>query len=1437
QSAEDKPAEPQTEQKEDDVFRLLEIDESNQDGTTAVLDRDAPESGEVETYQPAAEEAAPAEFEMDLKLAPEPVEFGEEIEAPAAPPVAEALPEIDLADLDVSAIDFNQPATAPEEGKAAAPEAPSDELKLADIDIDDEADIVAEQPLVNLEPRQPRPRKSTDQLIELDEVAIPFADDEAAPAPASTSAVDVPQAPAAEAAAGADDIAPLDVAARVEEAPKRGRGRRKSDEADAPVKPSRRGRRKKGEEVPAAEAPAPVEEPPTVESPAATAPAPALAPEMPVPVIEEPAPVAETALLPEVPATGAEAQVATHPAPETLADVEDIAAEALGSVEIIDKTEPTPESALDLETVSPIAEAAPPVVESVLSDTGFGREVNDFIGATGAPVEEAPVAETPAVVEELAVEELPEIEEVTATGASSAEEAISTPSAEAHAETDALAGLEIADEPEAIAEAALPAASVEAKAAEDEEDLQVAPELDELAVNFDLDAVDSPGAALAAEEEEELLELEPTDAEPVAEAAAQVEAPADKDFLEMLDLPVEETAEPPVSAEPLAEAPAPVPAPARADAPKPGLSLSGGSLGANQAGFFGGMALNLPPSSYEIPPASPALPAAAASLDDQAALAGDETAVQPADELAHEATGSVEEALIPAAPAPVQRRTPPPFKRKANVAGRTSNPFDMGPEDVPVRRPDEVPPFKGKGRPTAGRVTTSFDGLAMPPVRETDVFSQQPVAIPEDVVFGTPSHAGQYNEAESYEEQHGDDGDHDAPPVAQRNRPQPPRAARAAQLPPAPPATAPVRKRRRWLGIPFLVLMMLLCMAGAGGGIYGVIHKKSIVSGALPLRNFSALRNELDIKKLEETQSKLLAEATVRDTARDNIVNSQGLAAGFLGEPMKFATLAGAAHLDRAKGAFIFEYPASTDPDDRQRVLAVVAALYSQNSGLMQQSAKLHKAADAQGLAVEQLKKECAQLADQIKDLQTRIDGHLPASDTKSLQKDVDALGQKFQDAKAALVKAQAELEKMPEKPADIAFADAASITDAGLDQLGADLAALKKKIIDTKSAGSDQTIKTRAALGEAIRGYQQKTNTMQAALEEKFVAARDQLFAGDNELKDLKNKRDLASRRYNAAVDGNMGAQAIAGPKTEVADLDKQITARQDVLSNDLAAAGKNEPIRIFIDATQQALADPKGIEDAVKGFLAALNALNAGQENLPDDVKQWLPELQRRFDVIISSADTYGKALGVRAKEVENQVATLQQQVEASQQKIDDRRKELVAAKHQKEIEEATAALQAARLEKQKEIAGLEAAQSGLESELASRTATLNSVVAANAAFEQNENLTSTLTLQRQKLDEAQAERIKSEQDAAAAVEVVLPQAADISVRAGEDPRPLYALISLGAIAALFSIFIFIAHRSSAREADREHIHSLDRDQAFDDDADDVPAASTSRRQAVEV
>jgi uncharacterized small protein (DUF1192 family) len=70
---------------------------------------------------------------------------------------------------------------------------------------------------------------------------------------------------------------------------------------------------------------------------------------------------------------------------------------------------------------------------------------------------------------------------------------------------------------------------------------------------------------------------------------------------------------------------------------------------------------------------------------------------------------------------------PPPPPRATRPNARTRNPFDVTPADVAPSADlgASIPPYTGNSA-KSGMITTGFDGLAMPPVRQTDVFSQMP---------------------------------------------------------------------------------------------------------------------------------------------------------------------------------------------------------------------------------------------------------------------------------------------------------------------------------------------------------------------------------------------------------------------------------------------------------------------------------------------------------------------------------------------------------------------------------------------------------------------------------------------------------------------------------------------------------------------------------------
>ena len=158
------------------------------------------------------------------------------------------------------------------------------------------------------------------------------------------------------------------------------------------------------------------------------------------------------------------------------------------------------------------------------------------------------------------------------------------------------------------------------------------------------------------------------------------------------------------------------------------------TVGANQENFLGGVPLPRAPLP-RVPlhkPKPKAAPAEADPVDDL--IAEIDTAAANAERARVESEGSDEDEqtgraagdvsaspFVPIPPAvPRLPRRPRPIHKRG---------VEMAP--LPAHVDESIPPFKGADA-TSGSVTSAFDGLAMPPVRQADVFSQMsPPALAE----------------------------------------------------------------------------------------------------------------------------------------------------------------------------------------------------------------------------------------------------------------------------------------------------------------------------------------------------------------------------------------------------------------------------------------------------------------------------------------------------------------------------------------------------------------------------------------------------------------------------------------------------------------------------------------------------------------------------------
>lgn len=408
-------------------------------------------------------------------------------------------------------------------------------------------------------------------------------------------------------------------------------------------------------------------------------------------------------------------------------------------------------------------------------------------------------------------------------------------------------------------------------------------------------------------------------------------------------------------------------------------------------------------------------------------LSDDSADVGAADAPPASSADSVAAALAPAEPGrpPRPPQSPPRGRAEVNPFGpidmpgdeggtgapargrMIAGPFDMNFEDAPTDD-IEIPPFDGPrpaggggGRSTPGQVTTAFDGLAMPPVRQADVFSQTPlssVAIPPfngggGVPAAPSADRGRQPKHDDFDDD--DDApldlgfaDEDAIPPARarddnNSNPDlelgewedaaaaPPRCGAerggASRRPPAYPAAAdpasgrpaPAKKKRWRIGKWGLFGLMLVCMAGATAaialGLPRLMPNQARVIALIKFEDrFASLPQMVRRKTLDE-QRATLESAEVRALAREIAQKKYNLPPGFLlgagGEPRHaaraYSQLVHSARLAEKRPAIELEHASADPAGDKLRMLALLDALYAANKPLLDEEGRLKSTLDS----------------------------------------------------------------------------------------------------------------------------------------------------------------------------------------------------------------------------------------------------------------------------------------------------------------------------------------------------------------------------------------------------------------------------------------------------------------------------------------------------------
>lgn len=482
---------------------------------------------------------------------------------------------------------------------------------------------------------------------------------------------------------------------------------------------------------------------------------------------------------------------------------------------------------------------------------------------------------------------------------------------------------------------------------------------------------------------------------------------------------------------------------------------------------------------------------------------------------------------VPLAGAPPRPKvTPPPPPRTSPLRSFTQSPFDASPEDASAPA-EGVPPFAGERPPNRGRIT-SFEGLAMPPVREADVFSNSAFSGLDDVFFSAPSRdvppipsgkrqagampppgsGGMASQAAPVNDNSAPGAMPGAPGGKQRDRKREaippnrqalrgaqPGASRPLAQPAPPPAQTDQPKRVPWWKrVRTLLPIMFVFLFGAWAGIYFGLPPRHVVEGVL---RFEGLEN-LDTfgrKARADSMRKLLRRPEVRLAAAAYARNA-GMTPGFLDDPAILEQLsepsgqANQAHseFDDSRRALLLFRPTVEPDGDRIRMKAVLGQLYGEDGAQRDRAASAqHTLQEAQSrvAGLEQQRAAEDLLLKRLSDDVTAVGG-AAAADVLAAKVSVQTLEQQDQQLRVAWQKAiadlgqrKAELEKAQTAPPS--DAQAAPQADAELARLKARHDSLERQLQAAQTASGGNAAQAAEAFEAAFARFEEQLATLDA--------------------------------------------------------------------------------------------------------------------------------------------------------------------------------------------------------------------------------------------------------------------------------------------------------------------------------------------------------------------
>lgn len=587
----------------------------------------------------------------------------------------------------------------------------------------------------------------------------------------------------------------------------------------------------------------------------------------------------------------------------------------------------------------------------------------------------------------------------------------------------------------------------------------------------------------------------------------------------------------------------------------------------------------------------------------------------------------------------------------------------------------------------------AFDGLALPPRAQVDVFSMLPIPAADDPFLGGRPAQGNAGDTSQGSENRSRVQRPAQPPVPAASRPSTPgRDAPAPEAPiqptTPPPAAQPARPTKRKK---FKFFGMLLATVGLAGATYAYWPTSYRLQASLQFSGLEKRGINEQHQFVQRLSDQLDGSTRVISTARDALNSTSP---GFLSDPVQLERLRSSATLVHGNQFVLVRN--SYEPDgDRRRLAALLTAMYEQNIHLRDEAASVdekrqrdqsqlndlqlriadlqqHRTTDAGAVAQRETAAQVERLAfDKVQ--QAEKTWLATAQKSKSIQDNLEQL----QAGKAAIEddpQIKDLSSKLAQTKSDLAAARNQQGQDIGKDAsvVTTALNEFQKQIDATRgSLPSDSPLmpyllaadparqQGASALAELIErenADNQNLADLKLRLAEESDATLKSTLATDPQLAGLQQQFAILQRRANTASDSNLPDEATR-LFTEADGVKQQVEHRRQELA---AAAGPQR--QKLIDQMQKQLQNDRanGLQRLAEPLQILAHALPA-PGSLPADQRTALDRISSSFQQVQTAGQQLAVALEASSPQGQAHIQELETQQADLAKQLDSRKRQV--------------------------------------------------------------------------------------------------------------------------------------------------------------------------------